>query len=60
MDILNNDYELSKKDKRSGFIMATLSEDEIYAVQNFISGMHAVKEYVKLQEKEKEESKKTK
>ena len=60
MDISNNDYELSKKDKRSGFIMATLSEDEIYAVQNFISGMYAVKEYVKLQEKEKEESKKTK
>ena len=32
MDISNNDYELSKKDKRSGFIMATLSEDEIFLV----------------------------
>jgi hypothetical protein len=36
--------------------MATLDEDELYAVQNFIAGMKATKEYVKMQEKEKEKA----
>lgn len=31
-------------------------EDELYAVQNFIAGMKATKEYVKMQEKEKEKA----
>ena len=44
---------LTKKEERSGFLMATLDEDELYAVQNFIAGMKATKEYVKMQEKEK-------
>lgn len=45
---------LTKKEERSGFLMATL--DELYAVQNFIAGMKATKEYVKMQEKEKEKA----
>ena len=32
---------LTKKEERSGFLMATLDEDELYAVQNFIAGMKA-------------------
>lgn len=47
---------LTKKEERSGFLMATLDEDELYAVQNFIAGMKATKEYVKMQEKEKEKA----
>lgn len=27
---------LTKKEERSGFLMATLDEDELYAVQNFM------------------------
>ena len=46
---------LTKKEERSGFLMATLDEDELYAVQNFIAGMKATK-YVKMQEKEKEKA----
>ena len=34
---------LTKKEERSGFLMATLDEDELYAVQNFIAGMKATK-----------------
>lgn len=49
---------LTKKEERSGFLMATLDEDELYAVQNFIAGMKATKEYVKMQEKEKEKAEK--
>jgi hypothetical protein len=48
---------LTKKEERSGFLMATLDEDELYAVQNFIAGMKATKEYVKMQEKEKKKLK---
>jgi len=47
---------LTKKEERSGFLMATLDEDELYAVQNFIAGMKATKEYVKMQEKEEAEN----
>lgn len=47
---------LTKKEERSGFLIATLDEDELYAVQNFIAGMKATKEYVKMQEKEKEKA----
>lgn len=54
---LNNfNVEDIAKEKRSGFLMATLDEDELYAVQNFIAGMKATKEYVKMQEKEKAEN----
>ena len=45
-----------ERQERSGFLMATLDEDELYAVQNFIAGMKATKEYVKMQEKEKEKA----
>ena len=53
---MNSPIERLTKEERSGFLMATLDEDELYAVQNFIAGMKATKEYVKMQEKEKEKA----
>jgi hypothetical protein len=60
MSNIKKDFNLSERDKKAGLFMSTLSEDEVYAVQNFISGMRAVKEYARLEEMEKAESQKKK
>lgn len=60
MSNIKKDFNLSERDKKAGLFMPTLSEDEVYAVQNFISGMRAVKEYARLEEMEKAESQKKK
>lgn len=60
MSNIKKDFNLSERDKKAELFMSTLSEDEVYAVQNFISGMRAVKEYARLEEMEKAESQKKK
>ena len=60
MSNIKKDFNLSERVKKAGLFMSTLSEDEVYAVQNFISGMRAVKGYARLEEMEKAESQKKK